>query len=78
MIVKSVPENKNAQNYLPCLIKLPQVTNSVTKLSFFWHEGISSKIFGVFVNFISKNLSHFHPYNILTGDGWIRGLQYVK
>ena len=27
---------------------------------------------------ISKNLSHFHPYNILTGDGWIRGLKYVK
>ena len=63
---------------MPCFIKLPQVTNSVAKLSFLGHEGISNKVFGVFVYLISKNLSHFHPYNILTGHGWIRGLKYVK
>ena len=63
---------------MPCFIKLPQVTNSVTKMSFFGHEGISSKIFGVFVYLTSKNLSRFHPYYILTGDGWVRGLKYVK
>ena len=57
---------------------MPQVTNSVTKMSFFGHEGISSKIFEVLVYMISKNLSHFHPYSILTGEGWIRGLNYVK
>ena len=27
---------------------------------------------------LNLTLSHFHPYSIVTGDGWIRGLKCVK
>ena len=45
---------------------------------FFAHKGILHKMFGLFVHTIDETLSHFHPYSIVTGDGWIRGLKCVK
>ena len=51
-----------------------------SKKSFSEHLGISSKFVGVFnVHIYDKlNSKSFHPYSILTGDGWIRGLKCVK
>ena len=42
-------------------------TNSVIKMTFFVHGGISMKIFVIYVDIINKTFSHkFHPYSILS------------
>ena len=60
-MVKRDPETNTfylfvAQSYLPCFIKLPQITNSV-KISFFEHVGISRKFVGVFNVYIYDKLN---------------------
>ena len=42
-------------------------TNSVLKMIFFAHGGISIEIFLMYVHIMNKTLSHkFHPYSILS------------
>ena len=45
-----------------------QVANSVIKMTFFVHGGISIKLFVVYLHIINECLTYkFHPYSILTG-----------
>ena len=56
----------HAQNYFFYFIKMPKIGNSVIKMTFFAHGGISLKLFVMYVHIIYENLSHkFHPYSIL-------------
>jgi hypothetical protein len=48
-------------------IEKHRATNSVIKMTFFAHGGISKKSFVVHVDMINENLSqNFHPYSILS------------
>jgi hypothetical protein len=49
----------HVQNYFLCFIKLPQIKNSVTKMTFYAQEGISNKKELEFVRMINETLSHF-------------------
>ena len=49
-----------------------------TEITSFGREVMSNKFFVVFVRMMNKDLSHFFPYSILTGDGWIIWLECVK
>ena len=47
---------------------VPQITNSVIKMTSFAHGGISIKIFVMHVSIINETLSHkFYPGSILAG-----------
>ena len=47
---------------------LHQIANTVIKMTFFAHGGISIKLFVVYLHIINKYLSYkFNPYSILTG-----------
>ena len=50
-------------------IEKHRVTNSVIKMAFFAHGGISIKLFVVYLHIINECLGYkFHPYSILTGQ----------
>ena len=49
----------HAQNYFFYLIKMPKIANSVVKMTFFAHGGISIKLFVMYVHIINGTLSHF-------------------
>ena len=54
-----------------------RVTNSVIKMAFFAHGGISIKLFVVYLHIINKYLSYkFHPYSILTGHTKVELVAY--
>ena len=80
-LVKSDPEKKSScAKPFSLLHKIAPNYKFSEKKSFFEQVGISSKFVGVFnVHIYDKlNSKSFHPYSILTGDGWIRGLKCVK
>ena len=66
------------QNYFPCFIKLPQSKNSKEKLPLLCMKWCQKKNYGICIHMINKDLSHFPPYSILTGDSWIIGLKCAK
>ena len=47
---KSILKFLHQQNYFFYFIKMPQFENSVMKMTFFAHEGISIKCFVMYVN----------------------------
>ena len=54
-----------------------RVINSVIKMTFFVHGGISIKLFVVYLNIINECLSYkFHPYSILTGHTKVESVAY--
>ena len=54
-----------------------RVTNSVIKMAFFAHGGISIKLFVVYLHIIDECLSYrFHPYSILTGHTKVESVAY--
>ena len=58
-------------------IEKHRVTNSVIKITFFAHGGISIKLFVVYLHIINECLSYkFHPYSILTGHTKVESVAY--
>ena len=58
-------------------IEKHRVTNSVIKMAFFAHGGISIKLFVVYLHIINECLSFkFHPYSILTGHSKVESVAY--
>ena len=58
-------------------IEKHRITNSVTKMTFFAHGGISIKLFVVYLRIINECLSYkFHPYSILTGHTKVESVAY--
>ena len=56
---------------------LHQIANSVIKMTFFAHGGISIKLFVVYLHIINECLSYkFHPYSILTGHTKVKSVAY--
>ena len=58
-------------------IEKHRVTNSVIKMAFFAHGGISIKLFVLYLHIINECLSYkFHPYSILTGHIKVESVAY--
>ena len=58
-------------------IEKHRVTNSVIRMAFFAHGGISIKLFVVYLHIINECLSYkFHPYSILTGHTKVESVAY--
>ena len=58
-------------------IEKHRVKNSVIKMSFFAHGGISIKLYVVYLHIINECLSYkFHPYSILTGHTKVESVAY--
>ena len=54
-----------------------RVTNSVIRMAFFAHGGISIKLFVVYLHIINECLSYkFHPYSISTGHTKVESVAY--
>ena len=55
-----------------------KITNSVRKVTFFAHGGISKKFFVTYINIINETLyQNFHPFIMVT-DVWIAPILCVK
>ena len=58
-------------------IEKHRVINSVIKMTFFAHGGISIKLFVVHLLIINERLSYkFHPFSILTGHTKVESVAY--
>ena len=58
-------------------IEKHRVKNSVIKMAFFAHGGISIKLFVVYLHIINECLSYkFHLYSILTGHTKVESVAY--
>ena len=58
-------------------IEKHRVKNSVIKMAFFAHGGISIKLFVVYLHIINECLSYkFYPYLILTGHTKVESVVY--
>ena len=58
-------------------IEKQRIMNSVIKITFFAHGGISIKLFVVYLHIINECLSYkFHPYSILTGHTKVESVAY--
>jgi hypothetical protein len=56
---------------------LHQIANSVIKMTFFAHGGISIKLFVVYLRIINECLNYkFYPYSILTGHTKVESVAY--